>query len=31
MFWPLSRLWELKRGQRGGDDLNLIKPGKNYA
>lgn len=26
-----SRLWETEHGPRGGDELNLIKPGANYG
>ncbi len=26
-----SRLWEIEHGPRGGDEINLIKPGKNYG
>ena len=28
---PQGRLWEVEDGPRGGDELNLIEPGKNYG
>jgi glucose/arabinose dehydrogenase len=30
-FDAQSRLWETEMGPRGGDELNLILPGKNYG
>jgi aldose sugar dehydrogenase len=30
-FAPDGQLWELGHGPRGGDELNLIEPGKNYG
>ncbi len=30
-FAPDGRLWEHEMGPRGGDEVNLIEPGKNYG
>ncbi len=30
-FSPTGELWETEHGPRGGDELNLIKKGKNYG
>ncbi|HWK35825.1 PQQ-dependent sugar dehydrogenase [Sphingomonas sp.] len=30
-FTPDGRLWEEEMGPRGGDELNLIEPGRNYG
>ncbi len=30
-FSPTGELWEVEHGPRGGDELNLIEPGKNYG
>lgn len=31
VFAPDGRLWEVEMGPRGGDELNLIAPGRNYG
>lgn len=31
LFAPDGRLWEEEMGPRGGDELNLIEPGRNYG
>jgi glucose/arabinose dehydrogenase len=31
VFTPDGRLWEEEMGPRGGDELNLVLPGKNYG
>ena len=31
VFAPDGRLWENEMGPRGGDELNLIEPGRNYG
>ena len=30
-FAPDGRLWEIEMGPKGGDEVNLILPGKNYG
>ena len=30
-FGPDGRLWEIEHGPQGGDELNLVEPGKNYG
>ena len=30
-FDPRGRLWDIEMGPRGGDELNLIRPGANYG
>ena len=30
-FAPDGKLWEAEHGPKGGDELNLIEPGKNYG
>jgi aldose sugar dehydrogenase len=30
-FAPDGKLWEVEHGPRGGDEFNLIEPGKNYG
>ena len=30
-FAPDGRLWEIEHGPKGGDELNLIEPGRNYG
>ena len=30
-FAPTGELWEVEHGPQGGDELNLIEPGKNYG
>jgi glucose/arabinose dehydrogenase len=31
LFTPDGRLWEEEMGPQGGDELNLIEPGRNYG
>jgi glucose/arabinose dehydrogenase len=28
---PNGNLWDVEMGPRGGDEINLIQPGKNYG
>jgi glucose/arabinose dehydrogenase len=30
-FAPDGRLWEVEHGPRGGDELNLVEPGRNFG
>jgi glucose/arabinose dehydrogenase len=30
-FAPDGRLWEVEHGPKGGDEVNLIEPGRNYG
>ena len=30
-FAPDGRLWETEMGPKGGDEVNLILPGRNYG
>ena len=30
-FAPDGRLWEVEDGPRGGDEINIMQPGKNYG
>lgn len=30
-FDPQGRLWEMEHGPRGGDELNLVRPGANFG
>lgn len=30
-FDPQGRLWDLEHGPAGGDELNLVQPGRNYG
>jgi glucose/arabinose dehydrogenase len=30
-FSPSGELWEVEHGPNGGDELNLVEPGKNYG
>lgn len=31
VFSPDGRLWDLEHGPAGGDEINLVEPGKNYG
>ncbi|WP_374942112.1 PQQ-dependent sugar dehydrogenase [Sphingomonas sp.] len=31
VFAPGGRLWEVEMGPKGGDEINLIEPGRNYG
>jgi glucose/arabinose dehydrogenase len=31
LFDPQGRLWEIEMGPKGGDEINLIQPGRNYG
>lgn len=30
-FDPTGRLWDIEHGPKGGDELNLVQPGRNYG
>lgn len=30
-FDPAGNLWEIEMGPRGGDEINLVQPGRNYG
>ncbi len=30
-FDPMGRLWDIEHGPKGGDELNLVQPGRNYG